>query len=176
MLQLWVIEEKFDLTIHDFIRVDTEGFAEAVELFGGVDIYIPYDMDYEDPGQDLHIHLEKGMKRLDGKQAEGFVRFRTGYDDEGNELQYGDIERKKNQIAFLKAFIEQHGTLANIDKIPGFLGILGKRVWSSIGVGDVLFKYTTLAASVVNNKYEIESLTISGRQWAYKGILYVVIE
>ena len=35
-----VIEEKFDLTIHDFIKINTEA-VELVDLFDGVEIYVP---------------------------------------------------------------------------------------------------------------------------------------
>jgi LCP family protein required for cell wall assembly len=170
-----VVEEKFGLTIHDFIKVDTQGFVEAVDLFGGVDIYVPYDMNYEDPEQDLYIHLEEGFQHLDGKQAEGFVRFRTGIDEEGNEIQYGDIARKNNQIAFLKAFFEQHATLSNLDKIPGFLQILGKRVWSSINVGDVLTRYISLGADIISEGYTIESLTLNGNSKIINNSWYIII-
>lgn len=171
-----VIKEKFDITIHDFIHINTEVFAEVVDLFGGVDIYVPYDMHYEDPDQDLYIHLEEGEHHLDGKMAEGFVRFRTGVDDEGNVVEYGDIERKKNQIAFLKAFFEQHGTLGNLDKIPSFLDTLGKRVRSSIKATDVLFRYIGLAKDIVIDKYPIEDYTLVGAYKMIDGVSYIVFE
>jgi LCP family protein required for cell wall assembly len=171
-----VIKEKFDITIHDFIHINTEVFAEVVDLFGGVDIYVPYDMHYEDPEQDLYIHLDEGEHHLDGKMAEGFVRFRTGVDDEGNVIEYGDIERKKNQIAFLKAFFEQHGTLGNLDKIPSFLDTLGKRVKSSIKATDVLFRYIGLARDIVKDKYPIEDHTLVGTYKMIDGVSYIVFE
>ncbi len=171
-----VVEEKFSLTIHDFIKVDTEGFVNAVDLFGGVDIYVPYDMDYEDPAQDLYIHLDKGMQQLDGKQAEGFVRFRTGVDDNGKVIEYGDVERKRNQQAFLKAFIDQHGTITNADKIPGLLDILGRRVWSSIKPSDVLFRYIGLVKDIIKDGYTVESVTLVGELRMIRGSSYIVIE
>ncbi len=40
-------------------------------------MYIEQDMNYDDPGQDLHIHFNKGETvHLDGKKAEEFFRWR----------------------------------------------------------------------------------------------------
>lgn len=171
-----VIEEKFGIKIDDFIRVNTEGFVEIVDLFGGVDINVPYDMNYDDPKQNLAIHLEKGMQHLDGEQAEGFVRFRQGHDSEGKEIEPGDIGRKQNQIAFLKTFFNQHGTIANVDKIPKLIGTLSRNVRHSIGAGDVLFTYIGMFKDAILNKYEIESITLNGKLKMIKGSSYIIIE
>ena len=69
-----VIDEVFNIKIDDYISVNPKGFREVVNLFGGVSIYVPYDMYYEDPFQDLSIALEKGTQWLNGEEAEGFVR------------------------------------------------------------------------------------------------------
>jgi LCP family protein required for cell wall assembly len=158
-----VIKEKFDITIDDYIRVNTQGFVEIVNHFGGVKVNVPYDMNYDDPYQDLSIHLNKGMQLLNGKQAEGFVRCRYTYGSKGELVNHGDYERKKNQIAFIKAFIEQHGTLAKIDKLPGMLKSLSKNVKHSLGIGDILTSYIGLAKDAIDGKYKIESVTITGK-------------
>ena len=41
-------------------------FVELVDLVGGVEFYVPQDMNYDDDWQDLHIHLEEGLQVLDG--------------------------------------------------------------------------------------------------------------
>jgi len=170
-----IIKEKFGINIDEFVKVDTNAFAQIVDLFGGVRINVPYLMNYNDPVQNLHIYLEKGEQLLNGKQAEGFVRFRQGYDENGNLVNYGDVERKKNQIAFIKAFIEQHGTISNIDKIPELLKLLGKNVQHSIGLGDVLFKYMGIAKNFIQDKYEIEGVTLSGELKWIDGSQYMVL-
>lgn len=171
-----VIKEKFDIEISDFMRVNTDGLVQMVDLFGGVYINVPYKMDYDDPFQDLSIHLEKGYQLLDGKKAEGFVRFRQGYNAEGELVSYGDFERKKNQTAFMKAFIEQHGTVSNINKIPGMINVLNKNLKHSIGVGDILTSYIGLAKDVVVDKYSIESTTVTGKDKKLNGLYYVIID
>ena len=65
--------------IHSYARITDEGVAAIVDAMGGIDIYVPMNMDYEDPGQDLYIHLQEGQQTLNGDQAVQFLRFRSGY-------------------------------------------------------------------------------------------------
>lgn len=170
-----VIKEKFGIEINDYIKVNVEGFIEIVDLFGGVDINVPYGMNYEDPYQDLYIHLDKGVQHLNGKQAEGFVRYRQGYNEKGVFCEYGDIERKKNQMAFLKAFIDQHGNISNINKIPGLMKTLSKNVKHSIALNEILLKYTSMAKDIAVKKYNIESTALNGEVKRIDGSSYLVI-
>jgi LCP family protein required for cell wall assembly len=170
-----VIKEKFGIEVRDYIKINTESFVEIVDLFGGVDIYVPYEMNYDDPTQDLSIHLEKGMQHLDGKKAEGFVRYRKGYKSDGTFFEVGDPGRKKNQINFIKAFIQQHGTIGKINKIPSLLKILGRNIQHSIGLGDLLINYMGIAKDIVTDKYEIESENLDGELKWINSSQYVII-
>jgi LCP family protein required for cell wall assembly len=109
-----VIEEKFGIHADDYMKINTKGFSTLINHLGGIDIDVPYDMNYNDPKQDLSIHLKKGRQHLNGSGAEGFVRFRQGHRADGSLVRIGDIERKNNQIYFLKELIKQKGTLQNI--------------------------------------------------------------
>lgn len=172
-----VTEEKFALELDDYIMVNVKGFRSLVDHLGGIDIHVPYDMDYEDPTQDLYIHIPKGMQHLDGYNAEGFVRFRQGYKEDGTYFNIGDPGRKKNQLYFLQQLIKQKGTVKNIGKIPGIIEILGKNVQHSIGLGDVLGTYMSMATDVITNDYEITSINIdSEKTTRVDGSAYLVIE
>lgn len=171
-----VIKEKFGIEVDDYVKINVNTFASVVDLFGGVEINVPYAMHYEDHVQDLSIHIDKGVALLDGKQAEGFVRFRQGFDENGKFFEIGDEGRKANQVAFIKAFIKQHGTVHNIDKIPELLKMLGKNVQHSIGLGDVLFKYMAMAKDAIMEGFEIESTVLSGEFKWINGSQYIVIE
>ena len=171
-----VIEEKFGVEVDDYVKVNTEGFVKLIDHFGGVEINVPYAMNYEDPTQDLSIHLEKGIQQLDGRQSEGFVRFRQGWKEDGTYLEVGDTERKKNQINFLKAFVKQHGTIKKINKVPEMFKIMGKSIFSSIGIGDVLTTYMGMASDIILDKYEIESTNLDGKQIRINGSSYIDID
>jgi len=85
---------KIDYTV----IIGTDVFAKAVDLIGGVEVDVPVDMDYEDPEQDLYIHIKAGKQVLNGKDAEGFVRYRSGYAT-------GDLGRLDAQKIFMKALL-----------------------------------------------------------------------
>lgn len=172
-----VIAEKFGIVPDDYIKINTEGFKELIDYLGGVEMYVPYDMDYDDPAQELHIHIPKGKRLLDGGDAEGFVRFRQGYRKDGTFMQIGDLQRKKNQLDFLQQLIKQKGNIRNIGKIPGIISILGKNVQHSIGLGDLLQTYMGIATNIISDGYIITSVNIdSEEQIRVDGSAYLVVE
>ena len=86
------------VVIDRYVFVDITGFRGIVDAVGGVDIFIQKDMNYEDPYQNLYIHLKAGQNHLDGAKAEQFVRFRSGYAN-------ADIGRMDAQKIFMSAFL-----------------------------------------------------------------------
>ena len=94
------IENSLCIRLDRYICMDTAGFREIIDAIGGVDMDVPFDMDYEDPEQNLYIHLKAGYQHLDGEKAEQFVRYRSGYLE-------GDIGRISAQRLFLTALVRQ---------------------------------------------------------------------
>ncbi|MCQ2431432.1 MAG: LCP family protein [Clostridia bacterium] len=94
------IETGLCIKIDRYVCMDTAGFRDIIDSIGGVDMDVPFDMDYEDPEQELYIHLKAGYQHLDGGKAEQFVRFREGYLN-------GDIGRISAQKLFLTALAKQ---------------------------------------------------------------------
>lgn len=108
-----VISRTFGIYFDYYAIVSTDAFVQIVDAIGGVDVYVQHDMHYDDPYQDLHIHINKGQQHLNGKQAEGFVRYRAGYAQ-------ADIARLDAQKIFLTAFFEKllsFSTVAKVDDI-----------------------------------------------------------
>lgn len=83
-----------------FVVLDLDCLCRVVDVIGGVDVEIPQDMTYTDPAQDLNIDLGKGLAHLDGKHAEEFVRYRSGYAN-------ADLGRLDAQKLFLRAFAKK---------------------------------------------------------------------
>jgi LCP family protein required for cell wall assembly len=152
-----IIDEVFGISIDDYIIVETDGFRELVDYFGGVVIDVPYYMHYEDPVQNLYIHLEPGIQKLDGNMAEGFVRFRQGYTRDGRFVQYA---RSDNTFMFLKAFYEQHVTLKNLSKAGTVYKIVKQHTKTSVNSLGEIYKYALLAKKALENKYSIETVEI----------------
>lgn len=82
------------IQIDHYVRIQPGGFIKIVDALGGIDINVEKKMDYEDPSQNLFIHLPPGnqppgLYHLNGTEAMGYVRFR--HDAEGD---YGRIRRQ----------------------------------------------------------------------------------
>ncbi len=108
-----VIGSTFGIYFDYYAIVSTDAFVKIVDAIGGVDIYVQEDMKYHDPLQNLHIDIKAGQQHLNGKQAEGFVRYRSGYVQ-------ADIARLDAQKIFLTAFFKKAlsvSTLGRIDEV-----------------------------------------------------------
>ena len=125
-----VIGDQLGIPVDFTVSVDLKGFVALVDAIGGVDFDVPVNMDYEDPYQDLYIHIPAGMQHLSGKEALKVVRFREGYASQ-------DIGRMETQQKFLKAVAQQTLTLSNLDKIPEFANIFNRYVKTDLTLGNL---------------------------------------
>jgi len=89
-----------------YVKIDLDAFEYLVDEIGGVEFDVPQRMYYHDPIQNLHIDLYPGVQTLDGKSAEGLVRYRS--------YPQGDIKRMEVQQAFIKAFVKKALTKENL--------------------------------------------------------------
>ena len=119
------VAEMLAVPIDYYVSVNTKAFREIVNQIGGVYFNVPVDMDYEDPYQDLVIHIQKGYQKLDGKQAEGVVRCRSCYAS-------ADIGRAATQRAFLTALVKQTITPSNVTKVTSLINTFSKYVKSDM--------------------------------------------
>ncbi len=152
-----LIDEVFSIQIDDYIAVETSGFREMVDYFGGVVVDVPYAMHYEDPLQDLYIHLEPGLQVLDGVKAEKFVRFRQGYNESGRMVSYS---RAENTFLFLRSFFKQHVTLRNMTKVGKVYEIVKENTVTSVQALGDCYQYARLVAKVLEDEYNIESTMV----------------
>jgi LCP family protein required for cell wall assembly len=172
-----LLEEIFDIKIDDYVIIQTDGFREIVDLFGGVYIYVPIYMHYEDPFQNLYIHLEPGPQLLNGEQAEGFVRFRQGYTPEGEFKTYSVYFRQQNQNKFLKAFFEQHVNLSNLSRAGELADVIAKNVKTSVNEWSKILEYINLGRRVLSEDYETSSIIVECTENRnIRGIIYEILK
>ena len=140
-------EEITGLEIDDYIVVKTSMLIEMVDLIGGVDFDVPIDMDYDDPTQDLHIHLSAGMQTLNGDQAEGLLRFRHNNDGSSYPSSYGDNDygRMRTQREFMKAVATQTLSFGNITKINGIINAVTDNLVTNMSTKELLAYVPKLA-------------------------------
>jgi LCP family protein required for cell wall assembly len=113
-----------------YIKVDLKGFVQLIDALGGVEFEVPYNMNYDDPAQNLSIHVKKGMQHLNGADAVGVVRWRKNND--GTGYSSGDIGRIQTQQAFLKAVGKKCLNFGNITKVKEFAEIFSMGVSSAM--------------------------------------------
>lgn len=150
--------------VDHYVTVNLRGFKALVDAVGGVDFEVPINMNYDDPTQDLHIHLNKGMQHLDGAKALQLVRFRSGYAN-------ADIGRIQTQQKFLNALAKKLISWNSVTKINKFVDISSKNVKTDLSVGNLA--YFGLAALELDSASGISMNTLPGDgQVTYKGIPY----
>ncbi len=119
-----------DIPIDRYIRFNVNGFGKLVDALGGVDLYVPKKMKYQDDSQHLYINLNAGQQKLNGIKAIQYMRYR--HDD------LGDIGRVQRQQAFFRAFIEQKLKPEAITKFPEVLAIVKDNIDTNLSVEEVL--------------------------------------
>ncbi len=142
--------------IDKYMLVNTKGFREIIDAIGGVEFDVPGNLKYDDPYQDLHIDLNAGMQKLNGKKAEGLVRFRKDNDGRDIETLLG-ISRVDLQREFIYTTIDQVLSLKNALKIPKLISIATDNVTTNFTYDD-LAKYAPLALKVDADSFNVMSL------------------
>lgn len=130
------VKKVIGVDIDKYILIDTAGFRDLIDTIGGVDFEVPINMNYDDPVQDFHIHLNAGMQHLDGDKAEQFVRFRMNNDGTGYAM--GDIERMQAQSKFIQATIDEVFKLVNVFKLNDLVRDFSKIVKSNFTLNEML--------------------------------------
>lgn len=103
-----VFENMLKIPIHNYVTVNYEGVRRSVDVIGGVEVDVPFHMEYEDPYDDppLSINIPKGLQVLNGQKSLEYLRFRhnndwtVGYPN-------GDLGRIEAQQAFMKNAIKK---------------------------------------------------------------------
>lgn len=94
-----VVSKFAGVDISHYAEIDFDGFKEAVDALGGVEVDVPMEINDADAGG----HLDKGLQTLNGDQALILCRARNAYNDYGD----GDRYRAANQRLVLSAIAKK---------------------------------------------------------------------
>ncbi len=103
------VQDLLGVQINRYIKTNTHGLRGMVDLVGGVYLIVDKDMHYTDRHGGLYIDLHASPEKqlLNGKQAEGYVRFRhDAHGDSGFEYKDGKkiaVGRIVRQQMFMRA-------------------------------------------------------------------------
>lgn len=127
-----------------YVTIEWKAVGRIVKAVGGVEFDVPRNMNYDDPYQDLHIHLNKGMQTLNADQAMAMLRYRH---DNNPSVGYNDTGRMNTQRDFLKAMAKKVLQLGNITKIGEFIDIFMENVETDLTTTELMW-FASKALSV----------------------------
>lgn len=159
------VEDITKLKIPYYVEVNYDAVMEIVDLVGGVEFEVPFDMDYDDPyaKPPLHIHLKKGVQVLDGPKAMQFLRWRKNNGSEGT----GDMDRMKRQQDFMTAAAKKAFGL----KLPKVIKAAYENVNTNLSVSDMVYLGSKMVGTDLG---AIEKQTLPGNLDMKNGYSYVV--
>lgn len=150
------ISDLLGIPVDYYVKVNLSGFIALVDYVGGVDFYVPCNMDYDDPYQNLAIHYTEGMQHLNGQQTMEVARFRKNNDGTG----YTDVGRTQTQQKLLVALGKKVLSWNSLSKINGFVEMFNKYVATNLSLNDML--YFASQAVYVDLSTGVNTATLQG--------------
>ncbi|MBU7586135.1 MAG: LCP family protein [Nostoc sp. TH1S01] len=138
--------------IDRYIRINVLGVAKLIDALGGVTVYVPKDMKYQDDSQHLYINLKAGKQHLNGEQALQLLRFRH------DEL--GDIGRIQRQQMVIRALTDQSLNPATLAQLPKILNVVKEHIDTNLTVEELV---ALLGFGARTNRSNMEMLMLPGR-------------
>lgn len=115
--------------IDRYVRVNVQGVEKLIDALGGVTVYVPKDMKYQDDSQHLYINLKAGKRHLNGNQALQLLRYR--YDENG------DIGRIQRQQMVMRSLMEQALNPTTIARLPKILSVIQSHIDTNLTVEEL---------------------------------------
>jgi LCP family protein required for cell wall assembly len=164
------------IPINYYVEFSFLSIDHLFDSLGGVEYDVPdvegkgRGMNYDDPYQNLHIHLKPGMQTLTGNQVQQFLRYRKSNYHVGTG---SDTDRVKRQQDFIKAVLDQKMNITLLTKLPSIYSQLSKEIKTNISMGDVT-KYIRYLNKLSGDG--IKSFSLPGEDKTIGGASYFVCD
>ena len=139
------------VAIDRYIRINVLGVGKLIDALGGITVYVPKDMKYQDDSQHLYINLKAGKQHLSGDQALQLLRFRHDA--------LGDIGRIQRQQMVLRALFEQSVNGATLTRFPQILETIKEHIDTNLSIEELM---ALLGFGTGTNRSNIEMLMLPG--------------
>ena len=159
-----LVADQYKLPIDGFMTIRLEMLTELVDLFGGVEINVPVDVDYAALGLgDSVIHA--GYQTLNGASMEFLLRARKIYPD-------GDIGRLNMQRQFYAALFRKLKSIGNIWDVAKLTPAVLNYMETNLSASD-LISFAISMLKIDSSKIMICQMpVISGPQYNGQSLLY----
>ncbi|MCX7885587.1 MAG: LCP family protein [Caloramator sp.] len=169
-LAVKTIEKMLGIEINYYVKVDYAAFKKCIDAIGGVDVVVPFDMNYD--AYDIQIHFKKGEKvHLNGEEAEKFVRWRKNNDGSGYAM--GDLGRISTQQEFIINVFKKLKTPSGMIRIPNLINTLSKNVKTNMD-GKTMISYLFKLKNIKESS--IEKKILQGEPKYIGGISYFIYD
>jgi LCP family protein required for cell wall assembly len=135
------LEEILGKKIDYYIHMDMKAVREIVDILGGVEYNVPCDMIYDDPDQNLHINIKKGVRTLTGKQVEGLLRFRKPNKWTNDVRKYydgSDLKRIERQHDFFSEMLKQKLNIKYVAKTGDIINNIYSNLTTDLPLSEML--------------------------------------
>lgn len=120
-----------------YVVVNFDGLAQIIDTLGGVEVDVAFDMKYDDPTQDLHIDIKKGLQTLDGKNSVNYLRFRKNNDGTGYAM--GDLGRIEATQGFIDQLFSQVMSLSTAFKLNDITNTIFDNIETDLSLSEILW-------------------------------------
>ena len=138
--------------IDRYVRINVLGVGKLIDALGGVTVYVPKDMKYQDDSQHLYINLKAGKQHLNGDQVLQLLRFRH------DEL--GDIGRIQRQQMVMRALMDQTLNPATVAQLPKVLDVVKEHIDTNLTVEELV---ALVGFGMRTNRSNMQMLMVPGR-------------
>ena len=158
------INEVTGLNISKYVLIDTKALKELVDIIGEVEFDVPINMDYDDDSQQLYIHLQKGIQKLNGDKVEQLVRFRHNNNGSTYPYEYGieDYGRMRTQRELIKTILKQTVQLKNVKEIGKIMDLAEKYIQTNMNFSE-LKNYIPYIVNMNIDNIQTEQLTVESK-------------
>jgi len=170
-----VVTQLTGIPINYYAEFSFSSIDSLFDILGPVEFDVPdvegggRGMNYDDPYQNLHIHLKPGLQELSGNQIQQFLRYRKSNYGVGTG---SDTDRVTRQQALFKAVIDQKVNLSILPKVPAIFSQISKEIKTNIQTGDIT-KYIRYIAKLSGES--ITTYTLPGENKTLSGGSYFVV-
>lgn len=174
-LTMRTIREVFNLDVDYYVKVDYKVVMDLVDAVGGVEINVPFDMNYQDFSPEippLDINIKKGIQTLNGKKAHDYLRWRKNNDGTVGYPE-GDVGRIKAQQNFLKELIKQSLKPKTLLKIPAIIESYYDNVYTNVSL-DIMLKSALKIKNI--DLQNINTMIIPGEGDYVNGVSYYLYD
>ena len=153
------ISNMYQLPIDGYMTIRLEMLVQLVDSFGGIELYVPQEMDYKGS------HLDQGYQTLNGDACEFLLRTRHVYNN-------GDIGRLNMQRQFYSALFRRLKSIGNIWDVAKLTPAVLNYMETNLSASD-LISFAISMLKIDSSKIMICQMpVISGPQYNGQSLLY----